>query len=163
MSTPERQAHWQNVYQTKGERDVSWFEESPTIYQRSGVWRCALPALRAVSAAGHELRAFYGMIFCASTFQYRCAALQQFRIAFLDQVSIEMTAWIWSDAAATNPSMAHRNLGHHRIECITHRLDELWTVVSHDDSPDPARGFPYSFSPVSHEAATSHVSEVAIF
>ena len=31
VSTPERQAHWQNVYQTKSERDVSWFEESPTI------------------------------------------------------------------------------------------------------------------------------------
>ena len=31
MSDPERQAHWDNVYQTKGERDVSWFEESPTI------------------------------------------------------------------------------------------------------------------------------------
>ena len=31
MSTLERQAHWQNVYQTKGERDVSWFQESPAI------------------------------------------------------------------------------------------------------------------------------------
>jgi 2-polyprenyl-3-methyl-5-hydroxy-6-metoxy-1,4-benzoquinol methylase len=31
MSIPERQAHWQNVYQTKGEHDVSWFQESPTI------------------------------------------------------------------------------------------------------------------------------------
>jgi trans-aconitate methyltransferase len=31
MSIPERQAHWQNVYQTKGELDVSWFQESPTI------------------------------------------------------------------------------------------------------------------------------------
>ena len=31
MSTPVRQAHWQNVYQTKGERDVSWFQESPAI------------------------------------------------------------------------------------------------------------------------------------
>jgi 2-polyprenyl-3-methyl-5-hydroxy-6-metoxy-1,4-benzoquinol methylase len=31
VSTPERQAHWQNVYQTKGERDVSWFQESPAI------------------------------------------------------------------------------------------------------------------------------------
>jgi SAM-dependent methyltransferase len=27
----ERQSHWQNVYQTKGERDVSWFQEMPTI------------------------------------------------------------------------------------------------------------------------------------
>ena len=27
----ERQSHWQNVYQTKGERDVSWFQETPAI------------------------------------------------------------------------------------------------------------------------------------
>ena len=31
MSDTGRHAHWQNVYQTKGERDVSWFEESPQI------------------------------------------------------------------------------------------------------------------------------------
>jgi SAM-dependent methyltransferase len=31
MSMHERQSHWQNVYQTKGERDVSWFQETPTI------------------------------------------------------------------------------------------------------------------------------------
>jgi SAM-dependent methyltransferase len=31
VSALERQAYWQNIYQTKGERDVSWFEESPAI------------------------------------------------------------------------------------------------------------------------------------
>jgi SAM-dependent methyltransferase len=31
MSMLERQNHWQNVYQTKGERDVSWFQEMPSI------------------------------------------------------------------------------------------------------------------------------------
>jgi SAM-dependent methyltransferase len=31
MSSLERQSHWQNVYQTKGERDVSWFQETPSI------------------------------------------------------------------------------------------------------------------------------------
>jgi SAM-dependent methyltransferase len=31
MTGLERQSHWQNVYQTKGERDVSWFQEMPTI------------------------------------------------------------------------------------------------------------------------------------
>ena len=31
MSTLERQAHWQNVYQTKAENTVSWFQESPDI------------------------------------------------------------------------------------------------------------------------------------
>jgi len=31
MSNIERHSHWQNIYQTKGERDVSWFQESPRI------------------------------------------------------------------------------------------------------------------------------------
>ncbi len=31
MSTAERQAHWQNVYHTKTEDEVSWFQSSPTI------------------------------------------------------------------------------------------------------------------------------------
>jgi hypothetical protein len=31
MTSVERQAHWESVYATKGEREVSWFEESPTI------------------------------------------------------------------------------------------------------------------------------------
>jgi 2-polyprenyl-3-methyl-5-hydroxy-6-metoxy-1,4-benzoquinol methylase len=31
VSTAERQAHWQNVYRSKGEREVSWFEETPAL------------------------------------------------------------------------------------------------------------------------------------
>ena len=31
MNSVERHAHWQTVYQTKGEHDMSWFEESPAI------------------------------------------------------------------------------------------------------------------------------------
>ena len=31
MTGPDRQAHWENVYTTKNEKEVSWFEESPTI------------------------------------------------------------------------------------------------------------------------------------
>ncbi len=29
MSDPGRQAHWENVYETKGEREVSWFPGRP--------------------------------------------------------------------------------------------------------------------------------------
>lgn len=29
MSNMDRQAHWENVYTTKGEREVSWFQENP--------------------------------------------------------------------------------------------------------------------------------------
>src|SRR5262245_54570235 len=31
MNTPTRQAHWQGVYTTKGEREVSWFQDIPEI------------------------------------------------------------------------------------------------------------------------------------
>jgi SAM-dependent methyltransferase len=31
MNEPSRQAHWQNVYSTRGEREVSWFEERPAL------------------------------------------------------------------------------------------------------------------------------------
>jgi 2-polyprenyl-3-methyl-5-hydroxy-6-metoxy-1,4-benzoquinol methylase len=31
MSSVERQAHWEDVYTTKGEKEVSWFEDNPTI------------------------------------------------------------------------------------------------------------------------------------
>jgi 2-polyprenyl-3-methyl-5-hydroxy-6-metoxy-1,4-benzoquinol methylase len=31
MAELERQSHWQKVYQTKGESEVSWFQEIPTI------------------------------------------------------------------------------------------------------------------------------------
>ncbi len=31
MSVPERRARWEQVYRTKGEREVSWFQENPAI------------------------------------------------------------------------------------------------------------------------------------
>ena len=31
MDSAGRQAHWENVYGTKGEKEVSWFQDSPTI------------------------------------------------------------------------------------------------------------------------------------
>jgi 2-polyprenyl-3-methyl-5-hydroxy-6-metoxy-1,4-benzoquinol methylase len=31
MSALDRKAHWENVYATKDENSVSWFEESPTV------------------------------------------------------------------------------------------------------------------------------------
>ena len=29
MSDANRQAHWENVYTSKGEKEVSWFQENP--------------------------------------------------------------------------------------------------------------------------------------
>jgi SAM-dependent methyltransferase len=40
MSDASRQAHWENVYTTKGEKEVSWFQENPA------------PSLELIAAAG---------------------------------------------------------------------------------------------------------------
>ena len=40
MNYTERQAHWQNVYATKAEKEVSWFQENPA------------PSLALIAAAG---------------------------------------------------------------------------------------------------------------
>jgi len=42
MDTSERQSHWENVYTTKAENEVSWFEESPAL---------SLELIRATGAA----------------------------------------------------------------------------------------------------------------
>ena len=31
MNSPNTRNHWEKVHATKGEREVSWFEESPAI------------------------------------------------------------------------------------------------------------------------------------
>src|SRR5215813_13554565 len=31
MNEMNRQAHWENVYSTRGEREVSWFQERPEL------------------------------------------------------------------------------------------------------------------------------------
>jgi len=40
MNNTERQAHWQNVYSTKAEKEVSWFQENPA------------PSLELIAATG---------------------------------------------------------------------------------------------------------------
>ena len=30
MENESRQSHWENIYSTKGEKEVSWFQENPT-------------------------------------------------------------------------------------------------------------------------------------
>jgi 2-polyprenyl-3-methyl-5-hydroxy-6-metoxy-1,4-benzoquinol methylase len=40
MNSTDRQAHWQNVYATKAEKEVSWFQENPA------------PSLEFIAAAG---------------------------------------------------------------------------------------------------------------
>jgi SAM-dependent methyltransferase len=45
MSGPDRSEHWEGVYRTKGEREVSWFQETPAI---------SLQLIRAAGATPHS-------------------------------------------------------------------------------------------------------------
>jgi 2-polyprenyl-3-methyl-5-hydroxy-6-metoxy-1,4-benzoquinol methylase len=45
MNDPNRGAHWENVYRTKGEREVSWFQETPSI---------SLELIRSAGATRHS-------------------------------------------------------------------------------------------------------------
>src|SRR6267154_4918661 len=45
MNGTDRGAHWENVYRTKGEQEVSWFQETPSI---------SLELIRSVGATRHS-------------------------------------------------------------------------------------------------------------
>jgi SAM-dependent methyltransferase len=45
MEDSNRRAHWENVYRTKGEREVSWFQETPSI---------SLDLIRSAGATRHS-------------------------------------------------------------------------------------------------------------
>ena len=45
MSALDRRAHWENIYTTKGEREVSWFQEFPAL---------SLDLIRSTGAAAHS-------------------------------------------------------------------------------------------------------------
>jgi SAM-dependent methyltransferase len=45
MNDTDRGAHWENVYRTKGEREVSWFQETPSI---------SLELIQSVGATRHS-------------------------------------------------------------------------------------------------------------
>jgi 2-polyprenyl-3-methyl-5-hydroxy-6-metoxy-1,4-benzoquinol methylase len=45
MSDPDRSAHWEGVYRTKNEREVSWFQETPSV---------SLELIRSAGATRHS-------------------------------------------------------------------------------------------------------------
>jgi SAM-dependent methyltransferase len=56
MEDASRQAHWENVYTTKGEREVSWFQQSPTPSLELIVEAGATPASAVIDVGGGASR-----------------------------------------------------------------------------------------------------------
>lgn len=117
MSNAERHAHWETVYQTKGERDVSWFEESPAtsldLVRATGVTADASiidiggGASRLVDAL---LDAGFGGITVLDLSEHALAAAQArlgARNANVKWIAADVTRWqpsetydVWHDRAA---------------------------------------------------------------
>ncbi len=117
MSNTQRHAHWETVYQTKGERDVSWFEESPVVsldlIRATGVTAAA----SIVDIGGGASRLVDGLLdagFSAVTVldlsEHALAAAQArlgARGAKVRWIAADVTAWqpsesydVWHDRAA---------------------------------------------------------------
>jgi ubiquinone/menaquinone biosynthesis C-methylase UbiE len=116
MNNIERRAHWETVYLTKGERDVSWFQESPTIslelIRATGVSTEAAiidvggGASRLVDALLHE---GYSAI---TVLDLSEKALETSK-ARLGAVSAAKVEWVAADVTAWEPRQAY-NVWHDR-------------------------------------------------
>jgi SAM-dependent methyltransferase len=62
MTNPSRQAHWENVYETKGEREVSWFQESPAPSLELIVLVGATPSSAIIDIGGGASRLVDGLL-----------------------------------------------------------------------------------------------------
>ena len=110
MTKIERHAHWDSVYESKGEHEVSWFEESPTLslelIRATGVGTEASiidiggGASRLVDARVHE---GYGAI---TVLDISERALERAK-ARLDVPSAANIKWVAADVTAWEPDQAY--------------------------------------------------------
>jgi SAM-dependent methyltransferase len=117
MSAEERHAHWQNVYTSKGEHEVSWFEENPAVSLELIGRAGANPNSAIIDIGGGASRLVDALLkrgFCAITVLDLSEAALATARARLDQradrvqwVAGDVTTWeppqsfdIWHDRAA---------------------------------------------------------------
>lgn len=115
MSVLDRQNHWQNVYETKGERDVSWFQEIPQIsldlVHATGV-RADASIVDVGGGASHLVDALVTEGFCSITvldLSEKALAKSRNRLGLRGR----KVTWIVADAMAWRPDR-HYDLWHDR-------------------------------------------------
>ncbi|EJN13895.1 hypothetical protein PMI42_02542 [Bradyrhizobium sp. YR681] len=117
MTTSGRAAHWQTVYESKGEREVSWFQESPSPSLELIALAGARPASAIVDIGGGASRLVDALLTAGYTdltvLDLSDAALAASRARLgvagdgVDWVVADVTAWrptrtydVWHDRAA---------------------------------------------------------------
>ena len=110
MNSIERHAHWQTVYQTKGEHDVSWFEESPAIslelIRATGVTTTA-PIIDIGGGASRLVDALLDQGYSAVTVLDLSEKALEISKARLGPQGAAKVKWVAVDVTAWEPSQAY--------------------------------------------------------
>ena len=141
MSDPDRQAHWDNVYVSRGETDVSWYQDSPTP-SLDLIALTGLPADAAIIDIGggasrlvdHLLRENLGRL---TVLDLSGAALDAARNRLGDRAA--RVKWVVADVTTWQPSQAY-DLWHDRaaFHFLTDQDDQAAYVARLKQAVKPA-------------------------
>lgn len=112
----DRHSHWQNVYSTKGEADVSWFQEVPDISLELLALVGAVPGRSVIDIGGGASRLVDSLLERGfsdiAVLDLSEAALAAARARLVDRG--DAVTWIAADATAWAPDEAAYDIWHDR-------------------------------------------------
>lgn len=161
MSTRDRQAHWDNAYQSKGEAGVSWFQARPAISLEL-IQQCgAAPATRIIDIGGGASRLVDALLeegmrdiavldLSAAAFDAAKARLGE-AAASVDWIVADVTEWqpsrtydIWHDRAAFHflTATADRDAYIERLHAAVAPGGHAIIATFAEDGPERCSGLP---------------------
>jgi len=109
MSDASRQAHWENVYTSKGENEVSWFQESPAPSLALITEICAVPSSAIIDIGGGTSRLVDQLIdrgfLDVTVLDLSAAALETAKARLGERAG--RARWLVADATTWGPSRSY--------------------------------------------------------
>lgn len=158
---PDRTSHWQNVYSTKAENEVSWFQENPAISLRMIGDAQAAADSRIIDIGGGASRLVDALLeqgFCALTvLDISAAALETAKkrlggaATTIDWIVADITKWtptniydIWHDRAALHflTEAGDRDAYVERLRAATAPGSQVIIGTFALDGPEKCSGLP---------------------
>jgi SAM-dependent methyltransferase len=116
MDVESRQAHWEAVYASKGEREVSWFEESPAPSLDLIAEAGASPASALIDVGGGASRLVDALLDrgfrTVTVLDVSNAAIEKARSRLGDRASL--VRWVISDVTTWSPEATAFDVWHDR-------------------------------------------------
>ncbi|MBN8986939.1 MAG: class I SAM-dependent methyltransferase [Rhizobiales bacterium] len=126
MSDASRQAHWESVYTSKGENEVSWFQESPAPSLALITEICAVPSSAIIDIGGGTSRLVDQLIdrgfLDVTVLDLSAAALETPKARLGERAG--RARWLVADATTWEPSRSY-DIWHDRaaFHFLTEALD----------------------------------------